>query len=214
MTKEEVKQLQRDLNRFTGRFLEKFAPLMVDGARGPATNRRIAKCKFYLGYTGEPQRSLRLTPEFRKRLNRPTSRELMPAAMIKRAQERRREQHERARRPAPTGVTTFDGRKVANWLKPYLDFARDKGWKGTLNSGFRDPAHSEHVCIQMCGHPSCPGKCAGRTSNHSGKARPKGAVDVSDFARFGQLMQRCPLKPRIFNALHDSDPLHFSATGR
>jgi hypothetical protein len=214
MTKEEVEQLQRDLNRFTNRFLEKFPALIVDGDRGRATNRRIVGCKFYLGYEGGPQRSIRVLPQFRKRLARPTSPQVMPAGMIKLGEERRSEQHERARQPVATGATLFDGRQVANWLKPYLDFARNNGWKGTLTSGFRDPEHSEQLCLQMCGKPSCPGKCAGRTSNHSGNKKPKGAVDVSDFVRFGQLMQRCPLEPRIFNALGDQDPVHFSATGR
>jgi hypothetical protein len=208
MTKEEVKQLQRAMNRFTGKFLETFPPIIVDGVRGHATNRRISVCKLYLGYEGNAVRSHRVTPLFLKRLNRPA---IMPAAMIKRAEERRREQHERARRRV-TGVATFDGRPVANWLRPYLEFARKNGWKGTLNSGFRDPAESEAICFHKYNQPSCPGVCAGRASNHSGKTKPKGALDVSDFARFGQLMQSCPLQPRIFNAL-PSDPVHFSATG-
>jgi hypothetical protein len=212
MTKAEVEQLQRDLNRFTDRFLERFAPLMVDGVRGPLTNRRIVKCKFYIGYTGERQRSRHASPMFRKRLNRPTSRKVVPVEMIELGEERRREQHERAQQRPPAGVTLFDGRKVARWMKPYLDFARNNGWQGTLNSGFRDPAHSEQLCFQICGAPSCRGLCAGQTSNHSGKTKPKGALDVSDFARFGQLMQGCPLEPRIFNDLPD-DHVHFSATG-
>jgi hypothetical protein len=208
MTKEEVKQLQSAMNRFTGKFLENFPPLVVDGDRGPATNRRISVCKLFLGYKGGAVRSHRVTPLFLKRLNRP---EIEPAAMIKLGEERRREQHERARRQV-TGVATFDGRPVARWLKPYLDFARKNGWTGTLNSGFRDPDESEAICFHKCSAPSCPGVCAGRTSNHSGKTKPKGAVDVSDFARFGQLMQSCPLNPRILNDL-TSDPVHFSATG-
>jgi hypothetical protein len=214
MTKDQVNELQGDLNRFTDKFLEKVAPVIVDGVRGHATNRRIVTCKFYIGYTGDPQRSTRLTPQFRERLNKPKSGAIMPAAMAERGEERRREQHESARQEVAKGVTTFDGRPVAAWMKPYLEFARENGWAGTLNSGFRDPAHSERVCIAMCGAPSCPGRCAGRSSNHSGSGKPKGAVDVSDFARFAQLMTRCPHEPRIFNALGDSDPVHFSATGR
>jgi hypothetical protein len=194
------------MNRFTNRFLEKFPPIIVDGLRGPATNRRIVTCKFFIGYAGDPQRSRRLTPPFRARVISPTSTEIVPAPMLERGKERRREQHERARQPVAAGVALFDGRPVANWLKPYLDFARENGWQGTLNSGFRDPVLSEQLCFQICGAPSCPGRCAGRTSNHSGKRKPKGAVDVSDFARFGQLMRVCPLEPPIFNALGDSDP--------
>jgi hypothetical protein len=214
MTKEQVKELQKDLNRFTGRFLEKVGRIMVDGDRGPATNRRVVECKFYIGYAGDPQRSTRLTPQFRKRLSHPKSSEFLPAAMIKRGEQRRREQRERAQQSVTTGVTTFDGRPVAAWMKPYLDFARENGWRGTLTSGFRDPAHSEQLCLQMCGAPSCPGRCAGRASNHAGSTKPRGALDVSDFARFGQLMQRCPLQPRLFNALGAQDPVHFSVSGR
>jgi hypothetical protein len=212
MTEEEVKQLQREMNRFTRRFLRKMAPIRVDGVRGYATDRRIVTCKYHLGYTGDAQRSASLPPKFREELDRPKSDELLPAAAVQRGEERRREHRARSRQAPPPGVTTFDGRQVASWMKPYLDFARKNGWKGTLASGFRDPVHSEEICKRMCGHPTCPGRCAGRTSNHSGSAKPKGAVDVSDFARFGQLMQRCPLTPRIHNAL-PQDPVHFSATG-
>jgi len=208
MTKTEVTQLQRAMNRFTGKLLENFPPIVVDGIRGPATNRRISECKLYLGYEGDAVRSHRVTPLFLKRLSDP---KILPAAMAKLAEEQRRKQRERALRPV-AGVATFDGRPVAKWMLPYLEFARQNGWKGTLNSGFRDPAHSEGICFQKCGKPTCPGICAGRTSNHSGKTKPKGAVDVSDFGRFAQLMQRCTLQPRIFNEL-SSDPVHFSATG-
>jgi hypothetical protein len=208
MTEKEVKQLQRAMNRFTAKFLENFPPLIVDGKRGRPTNRRISECKLYLGYDADVVPSHRVTALFLQRLKRPES---MPAAMVALAEERRRKQHERARRRV-TGVALFDARPVANWLKPYLDFARAHGWKGTLTSGFRDPVHSEEICFQICRHPTCPGLCAGRTSNHSGKTKPKGAVDVSDFVRFGQLMQLCPLEPRIFNAL-PNDLVHFSATG-
>jgi hypothetical protein len=138
----------------------------------------------------------------------------MPAAMIKRGEQRRREQRQHAQQPVTTGVTTFDGRPVAAWMQPYLEFARENGWRGTLTSGFRDPAHSEQLCFQMCGAPSCPGRCAGKASNHAGSTKPRGALDVSDFARFGQLMQRCPHQPRIFNALGAQDPIHFSVSGR
>jgi hypothetical protein len=209
MTTAEVKQLQRAMNRFTERFLENFPPLQVDGDRGRSTNRRISICKFYLGYEDGAQRSHRVTPLFLKRLSQPGT---MPAAMIELARERRQKQLERARKQIP-GVATFDGRKVATWLKPYLDFARENGWTGTITSGYRTPEESEDLCIEQCGQPSCPGKCAGRTSNHSGKTQPKGAVDVSDIARFARLMERCPLEPRIFNDLGDADPEHFSTTG-
>ena len=46
------------------------------------------------------------------------------------------------------------------------------------------------------------------------KQKPHGAVDVSDYTRFGQLMRRAPFRPRIFNALGPTDPAHFSSSGR
>ncbi|MGH3115245.1 MAG: hypothetical protein ACRDOP_17430 [Gaiellaceae bacterium] len=214
MTKAEAKDLQRDLNRFTGKFLEKFPHLSVDGDRGPLTNKRIVGCKFYIGYEGGRQRSMRVTAQFRRRLDRPTSPEVLPAEMIALGKERRRDQHERAQQSLAAGATQFDGRPVANWMKPYLEFARKNGWQGELTSGFRDPAHSEHICFIQCGAPSCKGTCAGRKSNHSGNKKPKGAIDVTQHKHFGELMKRCPLEPRIFNALGAADPEHFSATGR
>jgi hypothetical protein len=110
------------------------------------------------------------------------------------------------------GVGTFDGKLCASWLIPYLTWAREHGWQGKLNSGWRDPVYSEGLCLKMCGAPTCPGRCAGRTSNHAGDVKPKGAVDVSDYVRFGQLMAQCPLSPRIRNNL-PKDLVHFSVSG-
>jgi hypothetical protein len=154
--------------------------------------------------------------EFLKRLRKPRSARLSNPAMLTRAVRRRRKQHKVAKKSmaVQSGVTTFDSKPVAAWMKPYLEWARDNGWDGTLISGWRDPAHSEQVCIEKCGAPTCPGNCAGRTSNHAGSVMPAGALDVSDYVRFGQLMTRCPLEPRLHNALGARDPNHFSYSGR
>jgi len=116
---------------------------------------------------------------------------------------------------APAGVSNFDGKPCANWLIPYLSWAREHGWQGKLTSGWRDPEHSESICFDICRAPTCkaPRSCAGRFSNHSGYVKPKGAVDVSDERRFGELMAQCPLSPPIFNDL-PNDRIHFSASGR
>jgi hypothetical protein len=37
---------------------------------------------------------------------------------------------------------------------------------------------------------------------------------VSDYVQFRALMERSPFRPRIFNALGEVDPGHFSSTGR
>jgi peptidoglycan hydrolase-like protein with peptidoglycan-binding domain len=120
--------------------------------------------------------------------------------------------------PAPTPsppsstVGTFDGKAVASWLIPYLTWARQNGWRGRLNSGWRSPEHSERLCMEKCGAPTCPGTCAGRYSKHSASVKPNGAIDVSEYTHFGQLMARCPLRPRIFNDL-PNDRVHFSVDG-
>jgi hypothetical protein len=59
-----------------------------------------------------------------------------------------------------------------------------------------------------CWLPFKPGWCTAPGN------RGHGAIDVSDFARFGVLMERCPFRPRLFNALSPIDPAHFSSTGR
>ncbi|HEV2875421.1 MAG TPA: hypothetical protein VGW14_09755, partial [Thermoleophilaceae bacterium] len=216
LSRAEVRRLQKSLNRFTEQFMEGVGPIIVDGIKGHATARRIATVKYHLGYTGKAQRSATVKPEFMRRMRHPRSPRHSNPAMLTRAFARRSKQRKAAKASAAprSGVATFDGRPVAAWLKPYLDWARQNGWKGTLNSGFRDPAYSEKLCMSMCGAPSCPGRCAGRASNHVGSSNPAGAIDVSDYVTFGQLMRRCPYSPRIFNALGAQDPVHFSASGR
>lgn len=213
----EIRAMQESLNYFADRFLAGLAPLQVDGKLGPATNHRIRIAKWQLGY----QRPLNVEPTlgFRRRLRQPKNPRWASSAAIARGVARRRRQRRSWRNNLQaaarrTGVTTFDGRPVAKWLVPYLQWARENGWKGTLNSGWRDPVYSEGLCLAMCGAPSCPGRCAGRGSNHSGSTPGHGAVDVSDYVKFGELMKTCPIEPRIFCALGPADPVHYSATGR
>ena len=187
---------------------------MVDGVVGPATKKRLRRVKYYLGYRGAEQRSTSYTPELLRRLEHPRSPRHANPAMLARSLARRRKQHKLAVKSAApaAGVVLFDGKPVAAWMKPYLDWARAHGWQGTLNSGYRTPEYSEHLCIGICGAKSCPGRCAGRSSHHSIRVKPGGSIDVSDYVRFGELMKRCPYSPRIFNNL-PSDRVHFSSTG-
>ncbi len=209
-----VKDLQNALNRFTSKYLENVSPLMVDGVEGPATKKRLRRVKYYLGYRGAEQRSASYTPELLQHMGHPRSPRHANPAKLARALSRRRKQHKLAAAAAApaAGVATFDGKPVAAWMKPYLDWARAHGWQGTLNSGYRTPEYSEHLCHGICGAPSCPGKCAGRSSHHSIRVKPGGAIDVSDYVRFGELMRQCPYSPRIFNNL-PSDRVHYSSTG-
>lgn len=210
---EDVRGLQQALNRFTQRHLHNVAPLIVDGVKGPATRARIKRVKYWLGYGAKERRTAAAGPDLLEHLRHP--RKVNPA-MLSRGAKRRRAQRKLARKSSVdrAGVTQFDGHAVAAWIEPHLTWARANGWKGTIYSGYRTPEHSEEICRQKCGAPTCKGNCAGRASNHSGRIAPAGAVDVSDYATFGRLMARSPHRPRIMNQLPATDPNHFSASGR
>jgi hypothetical protein len=210
----DVERLQASLNRFTDRWLGNLAPLIVDGEKGFLTDRRIMAVKWYLGYLGA--RDGRVTSKFVHRMRHPRNPRWSSVRQVSRGIRRRRRQRRRAIEdldPRPE-VSMFDGRLVATWLRRYLVWAREHGWRGQLISGWRSPEYSEQLCFEMCGRPTCPGRCAGRASHHSKNQKPGGAVDVSDYVQFGALMERCPYQPRIFNALGPVDPGHFSSTGR
>lgn len=210
---------QRLLNKAVKRLkLLDVEPVGVDGVPGPATRKRIRELKHWLGYSAKKQTGA-YDRAFHLRLKYPYSSKYSSEKMMTAAAQRRRKQNDsvresRARAKSATGVGSFDGKPCAAWLVPYLQWAREHGWRGGLNSGYRSPAYSEKLCFGICGRPSCPGRCAGRSSNHTQHVKPNGAVDVSDYVTFARLMRSCPLNPRIFNALGARDPVHFSASGR
>lgn len=112
---------------------------------------------------------------------------------------------------APWMVGLADGPngKRHNWLA----HAKRLGWSGLITSGVRTPEHSVELCEEMCGAPSCPGRCAGLTSNHNcdhGCPYPEGAIDTPDFARFGAIMEEIggPLRNDL-----PIDPVHYSVSG-
>lgn len=218
-TREIWKARQRRLNAWTRKYLKGVTPLRVDGNPGAATRKRIKNVEYWLGYTHPGSR---WDPIFHKRLISTFKPGLTKARTIARGVVRRRA-HNRAWQKShntgvkTTGVTVYDGRTVAAWFVPHMNWARHIGhlgyrWRGRLVSGFRTPAYSESLCRARCGRPSCPGTCAGRMSHHSQFIKPAGAIDVTDYLRFAWLMQFCPLRPRIWNRL-PSDRVHFSATG-
>jgi hypothetical protein len=215
----DVRELQRSLNRFTNKYLKGVEPLVVDGKKGHATNVRIMTVKYFLGY-GE-DRNAAVTDKFVRRMRHPRSREYSTRGLIRTGIRRRAAQKARWARTQvqsylTPGVTRWQGKPVAKAAVYYLDQAKKRGWQGGLNSGWRDPLYSRQLCINMCGAPSCPGRCAGTASNHVGNSPARFAVDVSDYYRFGQIMREIPLPnglPRIFNALGARDPVHFSPSG-
>lgn len=215
MSPAQVKDLQSALNAFMDKRLDGVGPLVVDGVKGRATVKAIRQAKHFLGYKGPGAKSPKIDEKFLDRLRHPRSVRYSNAAMVSRGARRRRKQRKMAKLNAVArpGVVQFDGKSVAAWIQPYLVWARQNGWTGTLTSGWRDPVYSEHLCLNMCGAPTCAGRCAGRTSNHAGSNKPAGAIDVSDYVTFGRLMARCPYTPRLQNQLGARDPVHFSASG-
>lgn len=95
-----------------------------------------------------------------------------------------------------SGLTTFDGKQVCNWIAEILVEARKSGmWKGRLNSGYRSPEHS--VAVGGNAHDF-----------HTGTAFPSCAVDVTDAAgldRFTKLYAR-----QLVYAPQDPCNCHFS----
>ena len=219
MTKAQTRDLQRDLNTFFRRMLDTGEyHLRVDGRWGELTRRRVKQAKFYLGYE---QRGIDsgVDHRFRVRLRHPTairfsSRDMRRRGAVRRSKRRKELKRHNTVANAHPGTTKRNGVWVAKWLALYYDWAKRHGWPGGTTSGWRSPVYSQSLCYRMCRRPSCPGKCAGLASNHVGSVRPKGALDNTFYWIFGNLMRRCPYRPRIFNALGARDPVHFSASGR
>lgn len=125
-------------------------------------------------------------------------------------------QHKDPKPPPTSGVITPDApwnpyhRPIAAWIVPWLQKSWDAGWRGVVNSGYRSPEYSQQLCYNICGAPSCPGTCAGTSSNHTQHVKPGGAVDVSDYYNFAAI------QPRIGSPLRNdlpNDRVHFSSTG-
>lgn len=137
----------------------------------------------------------------------------------KKFEEKRKQWIKENRDPKPTptnGVVTPDrpwnpyNKPIAAWMVPWLDKSRAAGWTGVLVSGYRSPEYSESLCYNICDHPSCPGLCAGRSSNHTLYSYPNGAIDVSDYYNFAAIQNR--IGSPLWNNL-PSDRVHFSTSG-
>lgn len=214
----DVRKLQEALNHFSATYLKGVAPLIVDGLAGPATSKRVVETKFYLGYSA-PINDV-VDDAFNSRMWHPGDVKYdadRPGRIAdgakRRALQRARFITNRLVASVVSGVGKYDGVPVAKWMIPYLEWARANGWAGRLTSGWRDPHFSQSLCESICGAPTCPGRCAGLTSNHVGSAPPKGAVDVTDYGTFGSLMARCPIQPHLQNLISATDPVHFSVSG-
>lgn len=210
-TKAEWIARQHRLNLFTKKYLRGVGSIKADGVYGPSTEKRIKQAKWWLGWE---KTDSKWTEQFHQALLRPRDSRVTSRGTVLRGIARRKQHNAfHWRSYLKPGVGTFDGVRVAKCAIPILRWCRAHDWGGHLVSGYRSPAYSEHLCYAMCGRPSCPGKCAGRASNHSGNSPVRFAVDVSDYATFKNVVARCPLKPHIHNNL-PVDPVHFSPSGR
>lgn len=104
----------------------------------------------------------------------------------------------------PTGVGDFEGTKVASWIAPILAYARENGWKGGVNSGWRSLAEQTKIYNSGVRPAAKPG-----TSNHEGTDFPRGAVDVSEAAQLAEILKRSKYA-QLLQWAGDKDPVHFS----
>lgn len=104
----------------------------------------------------------------------------------------------------PSGVVSFEGKKVAAWIAPALRYGRTHGWKGQVTSGFRSYADQKRIYDSGVRPAAKPG-----TSNHEGADFPRGAVDVSDAAQLAEILRRSPYGRKLIYA-GAKDPVHFS----
>lgn len=133
-----------------------------------------------------------------------------------------REQHKHPEpKPLPGReyLAAFDGHEVPVWIAKILWDARVSGvWKGVVISGYRSPQYSEELCLNMCGAPSCPGRCAGRSTNHAcpptGTGQPfEGAVDVTDYVGLRTYCRQVNAPLRGGGEVLPADLPHFSHNG-
>jgi len=102
------------------------------------------------------------------------------------------------------GTANFEGTKVAGWIAPILQYARERGWQGKVNSGFRSYAEQQHIYNSGVRPAAVPG-----TSNHEGDEFPRGAVDVSDAQQLSRILRNSPYAQKLIWA-GAKDPVHFS----
>jgi hypothetical protein len=102
------------------------------------------------------------------------------------------------------GVADFEGHKVAGWIAPALQYARQQGWQGQVNSGYRSFADQQRIYNSGVRPAAKPG-----TSNHEGAQYPRGAVDVSDAQQLSNILKHSRWRKRLQYA-GAKDPVHFS----
>lgn len=118
--------------------------------------------------------------------------------------------HERARKPSTEqhgGLGTFDGKKVAAWMVPVLQDARERGWKGTITSGYRSDAEQVRIYNSGVRPAAKPKALGGSGSKHSETGFLKGGVDVTDAETLDRILRAKHSRLKFAGA---KDRVHFS----
>lgn len=141
MTKKEIKDLQRELNAWTDKWLSGVKHLTLDGEIGHKTNARIEGIKYFLGYGKD--RTAELTPQFARRRRHPRDPRYSTPKMIAAGVLRRRRQRKRAKSAAThkddglwAGSRYFTNQAVDVAAKHGIGISRRK-WSGPpINGNF------------------------------------------------------------------------------
>lgn len=108
---------------------------------------------------------------------------------------------------APTkGTTKFQGKVVAGWIAPILQWARNHGWTGHVESGFRTYQEQKDIYNSGVRPAARPG-----FSNHEGSQFPRGAVDIDRVSApaLARILRASPYRDTLVWA-GAKDPVHFS----
>ncbi len=105
------------------------------------------------------------------------------------------------------GVAQFDGKPVASWIKPLLEYARQRGWKGTVTSGYRTDQEQARIYRSGVRPAAVPKALGGGGSKHSQTGFLQGAVDVSDAQTLSKILKA---KHSRLQGAGAKDPPHFS----
>lgn len=224
----DVKRLQQGINKTVDSWEFDWRRIEADGVAGHLTFKNAVLAGWLQGLSRAQLTKLKngtATTHAQKVLRH----DVALSDEMKRRQRRRRERAERMRHlhlhppEDADGLATFDGKTVAAWFVGkstgpdgkqvnWLQRIRDHGWTGTVVSGYRTPEYSEHLCYVICGAPTCPGRCAGRSTNHAQHGPPSwGAIDVSDYYTFARIAKE--VGAPFHNGLPSTDPVHFSFPG-
>lgn len=221
-TKSQIEHVQTEMNAFVAKNPSLgLTKLHVDGDHGRLSKKLMQEIKYLLGYSLKNSKISSWSDIFLHRMRHPTTvddrwkqtKEAVKNGKKRRAKRRTAVRKDKVHAFLKPGVGTFDNKPVAKCAIPILQWCREHGWDGVLVSGWRSGAYSEGLCINMCGRPSCPGRCAGKSTNHTGNSPARFAMDVSSYNKFRQVVANCPIAPHVHNAL-PNDLVHFSPSGR